>query len=358
MPQSVPCFYPFTSVNIGPGGDVWFCCPEWTTGAAKTRLGNIRDNSIGEMWNGDVAIGIRDAMYAGSEREYCRKPGCPILNGEHRIAMDDISAQFRGELFGRTTVERIRVGNPWMTPFPSYVVISNDWRCNLRCVMCSTTGYVAKYGNRDPAVAAITDKLFDELEANVEHLQRIFLSGYGDPFAIRRHLGFLRDATRRGGDVEIELLTNGMLLGPKMWETIAHNRFYTIRVSVDATSEATYRKIRKRGKWQKLLKNLRFIGELRRNGDIPAFEINMTVMRDNYREVYDFLDFGMDLGCDCVGLQLIHGDLGGQNFLQPQIDWDIVRYLQAFLASPVAADGRYYTDFLNHLKTLRERPAA
>jgi MoaA/NifB/PqqE/SkfB family radical SAM enzyme len=92
--------------------------------------------------------------------------------------------------------------------------------------------------------------------------------------------------------LEIELLTNGLLLTPETWEEVKHNRFVTIRVSVDATTQATYEKIRKGGDWPTLLRNLRFLGALRRAGSIPAFEINMTVMRDNYLEVFDFVRFG------------------------------------------------------------------
>ncbi|MEM9303561.1 MAG: radical SAM protein [Pseudomonadota bacterium] len=352
IPATVACHYPFAAVNIGPGGDVWFCCPEWTTGAALTRLGNLREGSLQALWNGPVAQAIRAAMYADRIESWCRSPGCPILNGGQRLAVADPAVHARGELLADATLGEIARGETVLTSFPSYVVISNDWRCNLRCVMCSTTSFVARYGNRDPVVAGVTEQLFDELEANAEALRRVFLSGYGDPFSIRRHLRFLRETTRRHR-VEIELLTNGQLLSPRMWETIAHNRFYTIRVSVDATREATYRAIRKRGSWNRLLRNLRFLGELRRAGDLPAFEINMTVMRENYREVYDFLDFGLELGGDCVGRQLIHGDLGGQNFLEPTVDWDIVRYLQAFLASETAAHPRYYTDFLGHLVGLQ-----
>lgn len=351
MTEFVPCYYPFTTINIGPGGDCWFCCPDWTTGFDKTRLGNIRESSIRDMWNGNTARAIRRAMYAHHVDEWCRTRGCPILNGQTNIQMQDIRSQVRGDLFHASTVHSIRNDADRLEGFPSNIMVSNDWRCNLRCVMCSTTLY---YTENAPEmfVAEITDKIFDELSKNVHWVKRIFLSGYGDPFAIKRHLEFMQYTTKTFPNLEIELLTNGLLLTPRMWETIKHNKFFTIRVSVDATTRETYERIRKHGHWDTLLDNLRFLGMLRRSQVIPSFEINMTVMRDNYHEVYDFLRFGEELGCDCIGLQVIHGPLGDQNFLAPKVDWNIVRFLQEFLQSKVAKHPRYYVEFLRHLEDM------
>jgi MoaA/NifB/PqqE/SkfB family radical SAM enzyme len=339
-------------VNIGPGGDVWFCCPEWTTSAGKTRLGSIMESSLTDIWNGETARAIRRAMYANDLCAWCRTRGCPILNGNTRIAMDDIRTQFRGALFHESTVDDIRAGRDRLEGFPPHLIISNDWRCNLRCVMCDTTVY-AKSGESYQAVATVTDRIFDEIEHNARWVKRIFFSGFGDPLAIRRHRRFLQHTTRLHPGLEIELLTNGVLLTPEVWETLKHNRFVTIRVSVDAATREVYEKIRKRGDWSVLLRNLRFLGELRRAGAIPGFEINMTVMRDNYHEVYDFLQFGLDLGCDCIGLQLIHGQLGNQNFLSPEIDWGTVKFLQTFLESETAQHPQYYVEYLRHLADLR-----
>lgn len=124
-------------------------------------------------------------------------------------------------------------------------------------------------------------------------------------------------------------------------------------MSVDATTRETYEKIRKGGNWETLVRNLHFLGTQRRAGAIPGFEINMTVMRDNYREVYDFVRFGEEFSCDCMGLQIIHGTLGNQNFLEPTVDWRIVEFLQEFLRSETARHPRYYIDFLRHLEDMR-----
>ena len=308
-------------------------------------------STLRDIWNSDTARAIRRAMYANDLALWCRTRGCPILNGATRISMDNIKSQFRGDLFHDATVDAIRQGNDILDGFPSHLIISNDWRCNLRCVMCDTIVYAASKHTYDE-VAPVTDRIFDEIEANIDWVKRMFFSGFGDPLAIRRHRRFMQHATKVHPHIEIELLTNGLLLTPETWETIKHNRFATIRVSVDATTGETYEKIRKGGDWQTLLRNLRFLGALRRAGTIPAFEINMTVMRDNYREVYDFLGFGEELGCDCVGLQIIHGNLGNQNFLEP-IDWKIVEFIQEFLRSETARHPRYYVEHLRHLEDMR-----
>jgi len=352
MPEFVPCYYPFTTLNIGPGGDVWFCCPEWTVDPGATRLGNVMHSPLTDIWNNERARAIRRAMYANDVGGWCRIRGCPILNGNTRISMDGIKSQFRGDLFHGSTVRAIRDDNDMLDGFPSHLIISNDWRCNLCCVMCETTLHAASKSPHQE-VAAVTDRIFDELERNVDSVKRIFFSGYGEPLAIKCHLRYMQHTTRNHPHLEIELLTNGLLLTPEMWETIKHNRLATIRVSVDATTREIYEKIRKGGNWEALLRNLRFLGALRRSGEIPGFEINMTVMRDNYWQVYDFLRFGEEFSCDCMGLQIIKGTLGNQNFLEPTVDWSIVEFLQEFLRSETARHPHYYVEFLRHLEDMR-----
>jgi hypothetical protein len=46
-----------------------------------------------------------------------------------------------------------------------------------------------------------------------------------------------------------------------------------------------------------------------------------------------------------MGLQLIHGSLGNQNFLEPNIDWGIVVSHQSFLQSDIARHARYYVEY-------------
>ncbi len=53
------CFYPWMSLNITWSGDVVTCCRDL---GGKYKLGNILQSSIGEVWNGQKYLHLRDAI--------------------------------------------------------------------------------------------------------------------------------------------------------------------------------------------------------------------------------------------------------------------------------------------------------
>jgi len=349
MLSTVPCDYPFTSMTIGPGGDCWFCCPEWIANREKACLGNVLTSSIKEVWNSSTALAIRRAMYDNDIDQWCRKKGCPVRHANAVFELDSLSTQRRGELFDESTVARIRQGTPTLEGFPSYLNLGHDYRCNLKCIMCASPLYTKQYGNHGLSVDQLTEKIFAEITANIQWVRRIYFSVFGDPFASKRLLMFMQRDLRGASHVELEVLTNGLLLTPKMWKSIAHNRFRAIRVSVDGARRETYEKIRLGGRWKTLMHNLTHLGEVRRTDSIESFEITMTVMKLNYREMYEFFDLGMKLGCDCVSYQYIMGDLGNQDFWRQDIDWNIVGFVREFFNSETGRNPRCYVEYLRHI---------
>jgi len=53
------CYYPWTSLNITWNGDVVTCCRDLD---GKYKLGNILQSSIGEIWNGQKYLHLRDSI--------------------------------------------------------------------------------------------------------------------------------------------------------------------------------------------------------------------------------------------------------------------------------------------------------
>ena len=74
---------------------------------------------------------------------------------------------------------------------------------------------------------------------------------------------------------------------------------------MDGTTPWTYDRLRRNGDWWQLLRNLEFLGDMRRDSKLKRYEINMTVQADNYSEMADFLELGRRLGCDAVLYYLI-----------------------------------------------------
>ena len=133
------------------------------------------------------------------------------------------------------------------------------------------------------------------------------ISGCGDPLASKIHRDFLKNFdSKRYQKVRIKLQTNGLLLTPEMWKSISkcHYAIDWISISIDAATKETY-KMNRGGNFDKLLKNLEFVSNLRKRKLIETFNINFVVQANNFREMRQFVDLGKRYGCDYVVFQRV-----------------------------------------------------
>lgn len=100
----------------------------------------------------------------------------------------------------------------------------------------------------------------------------------------------------------IRLLTNGTLFNSTRWGEFIKNKTGKIylTVSIDAATEETYKKIRCGGNFKILRENMKFASKLRKTGELGYFRINFVVQKNNYKEMIDFVKWGIELGCDEV----------------------------------------------------------
>jgi glycosyltransferase involved in cell wall biosynthesis len=90
----------------------------------------------------------------------------------------------------------------------------------------------------------------------------------------------------------IHLQTNGLLWTPEIWNTIApeiRELITSAEISIDAATAGTYRINRRGGSFDRLLKNLEFIGKLREDGPLEWVGISMVVQENNFEEMPEFV---------------------------------------------------------------------
>ena len=73
-----------------------------------------------------------------------------------------------------------------------------------------------------------------------------------------------------------------------------------LTVSIDAATRETYEKVRRGGNFDVLRKNMEFASKLRKDGNLSYFRINFVVQSENYKEMIDFVEGGVELGVDEV----------------------------------------------------------
>lgn len=177
-------------------------------------------------------------------------------------------------------------------------------RCNLRCVMCPITvdPRYAPGGGRAPL---LTRELFERIERMAPTLQRAHLFGLGEPL-LNPHLFDFAERLVAAG-VEVWTTTNATLVGPEEAERFADAGFSRVSVSIDGATRETYEAIRKRGRFDDLLRGLRALGEVRRRRGRPELTLSMVGMASNVEELPQLVELAAEVGADAVFLEELYG---------------------------------------------------
>ena len=285
------CSQPFTRFEVlgggGHRGDVFYCCQNWL----PKSIGNLQQNSVKEIWNGEAAREIRRSILDGSFR-YCDDAVCPYLQ---RI---DGPVQPVEEVQDEGLQEIIRKGTTTVPVGPGDIICCFDQSCNLSCPSCRTD-VIMETVHAD-AILDIQKRLEDEALGEAKLL---YITGSGDPFGspfFRRWLQTMQRAKMPNLE-SIHLHTNGLLWTERIWASIPEETRALIRattISIDAATPATYKVNRRGGDFATLLKRLAFISRLRAEGPLRYVELHMTVQSNNYREMPAFVELARRFGFD------------------------------------------------------------
>jgi MoaA/NifB/PqqE/SkfB family radical SAM enzyme len=260
------CPKPFSELSALADGRAQCCCPEWL----KVSLGNLKDQSIEEIWNGKQMQKVRQGIIDGSYR-MCKADACPfIASGKQKVpVLPEVQSDY--------DAKRIKLDHG-----PLMYNMSHDQHCNLACPSCRV-GFITGL-KEDTKV--MHKKIMDDALHDVKLL---LLSGDGDPFSSPLYLNLLRSVSAEKFPKlkRIILMTNGILWNERMWNSISacHSYVKDARISIDGATKETYELNRKGGKWKVLMRNMDFIKTL------GLQIILLAVIQDNnFREIPLFVE--------------------------------------------------------------------
>ncbi|MBP2147346.1 radical SAM protein [Xanthobacter flavus] len=195
--------------------------------------------------------------------------------------------------FERAETERTSV--PVRKPVCLYLETTN--RCNLLCTTCPRT-----YEELEPP-ADMSWELFTSIVDQIPDLERCVLHGVGEPMLVPdldRMVRYLKD---RGTYVLFN--TNGTVLTEKNGRAMIAAGLDELRVSLDAANAHSYRAIRGKNYFDRILKNVRAFRELQeREGHTnPRVSAWLTGLKETICELPDFVRVAADLGVREVYLQ-------------------------------------------------------
>ena len=184
---------------------------------------------------------------------------------------------------------------PEREPVCLYLETTN--RCNLLCTTCPRT-----YAELEPP-ADMSWQLFTSIVDQIPHLARAVLHGVGEPMLVKNLPRMVRYLKDRGSYVLFN--TKGTVLNDKNGRALIAAGLDELRVSFDAANAESYKAIRGKNFFNRILKNVRAFRELqeREGHDTPRVSAWLTGLRETIEELPDFVRLAAETGIKEVHLQ-------------------------------------------------------
>lgn len=258
------CDRPFKYAYLAPNGEVWPC------GWMHCTIGNLYEQDLDEIWHSEAANKARESILNGSFA-FCRKMSCPFCE--------------RDELPDLTEEEIQERAVPTETPLD--ITMANDRTCNIACTSCRTCLLPIEKEEREKINGAL-----ERLVPFANKAESLDMNGQGEFLANQGYLNFLSKLQPERKNFRISFETNGTLFDEAHWARFSHLSEHDISVTVTLNSL-------KREVYQYLsggfdylgqeLSNLRFLSQLRREGQINSLAVTMVIQEVNCWEVPEFI---------------------------------------------------------------------
>ncbi|MCK5706698.1 MAG: radical SAM protein [Candidatus Aureabacteria bacterium] len=177
-----------------------------------------------------------------------------------------------------------KVPEPTLKQVYSSVWIENTNACNLNCITCDT-----KLSKRPVGYMKI--ELYEKIIRELKKIgvKKVALHTVGEPFVHKEFNDHLRIAYENG--IGIVLSTNGQILTEQHIESLLKYPPIQIRYSVDGATKETYEKIRRGGKFERLIKNMEKLSDAMEKAGVKIpVRIGSMILEDNIEELSMFYD--------------------------------------------------------------------
>ncbi|MBX7182795.1 MAG: radical SAM protein [Bacteroidia bacterium] len=269
------CWAPGTNMYFTQNGEVKVCCHNMEFVAGK-----YPEQRLKEIWKSASAQLMRADM-----KNYTLGKGCEICK------MDLESGAF----------EEVRARHfdhiPIHPEYPTQMEFLLTNTCNLECVMCvgKFSSSIRKNVENLPPIPYVYDDAFlEELEEFIPYLKETRFSGSGEAFLIDANYQIWEKLVRLNPNCKIMVQTNGTVLNNRVKEILEKGNFH-IGVSLDSLKKEVFEGIRPNAKFERVLEHIEFFAEYCRQGN-RKFNISTCVMRQNWKEMPDFVKFSNGLG--------------------------------------------------------------
>ncbi len=157
--------------------------------------------------------------------------------------------------------------------------------CQLRCQKCST----AKGINRDGVVGwgSLPFESYRRLLDENPEIRLVELSNWGEIFLNPEIVDIIRYSHRKGVRLKAGNGVNLNLLTEQMAEALVRYGFHHLSVSLDGASQQTYHEYRRRGSFEKVIRNIGRINKYKRRlgSALPKLSWQFVIFGHNEHEI-------------------------------------------------------------------------
>jgi Iron-sulfur cluster-binding domain len=328
------CPLPFEHFEISPSGDVLVCCGHWL----PTSIGNFLKDPIDGILNSAKAQKIRESMTDGSYK-YCNHLDCGTMIQGTLPTVDELE---------RPRTRQAAAERNYRMEGVDYLTFGFDQTCNLSCPSCRTHRIVEKTSASIEKARAVEEKLVDLLPT----VRVLHINPAGEMLSSkpsRKLLELIDD--ERCPDLVLDVISNGTLFNEEEWNKFPgiHNKIRSVRISIDAARKETFEKLRRLGRYEPFVENMRFLSRLRAAGIIPQLKFSFTYQLDNFREMPEFVDFCASMNADFAIFERLQNiAFSATEFRAKAVHYPDHPLYAEFLevvANPIFASPRVWHDF-------------
>lgn len=238
-------------------------------------LGNLRDNTMEEVYNSEAARRFRQTLIDGTY-DYCNEENCPYM------ANNILESQ----LIEIDEVPR----------YPESISLAYDKRCNYHCTCCISR-------SDEKMNPEIQEKIEKEIRTALPYVKVLSGNGLGEFFVSDSIMKMVSEwKPEDAEEAQFDLETNGSLFNRKNWEKVKNIGDVKLNVSLTVHSfdEAAYQYLSGSAiRMDTVIENLKFVKELRDKGIINHLELATVVQERNFRMLPQFVErcineFGAD----------------------------------------------------------------
>lgn len=277
------CMHPFTGLATREDGAIKVCC-------RSHPIGNIKENTLEELWNNDVMKHIRKQVLNDERPKECE----PCFNledqGVESLRMRHIAGKIPEARINLYPNALSKLKEDFSMPFeiPTMELKLNNL-CNLKCRMChpgDSTSWndwdqVEEFYKKDNNIIfhlveennlkkkPFLDKFQDNpqwwasLEKLLPYFRRVEFAG-GEPLMDPQHYRILDMLAPHGNQIEIKYATNLSILGKSnrtIWDYWPKFKSIAVNVSIDGIG-SSYEYIRGNARWSELVNNIKQIKQI------------------------------------------------------------------------------------------------